>query len=162
LQFVALNLNVDESKFVVAQSLTEDGRIGKIAESQGIVTLRPMVAQRWTPVCREVLLKPGDWLRTELRGANAVKFGLPRRVELMLGPGALLECVSPAQAGLHSGTAQVAIPKPEQEQKPVAFELLAPRQGSEKPAGPGKTLYRVDRDEKLVTVKQTPTWLAGF
>ena len=49
-----------DEKFVVAKSLTEDGRIGKVSDAQGIVVLRPMLAKRWTPVCREMLLKPLD------------------------------------------------------------------------------------------------------
>jgi hypothetical protein len=108
---VAMNVPVADDKFVVAKSLTEDGRIGKVSESQGIVVLRPMLAKRWTPICREMLLKPGDWLRTELRGANAVKVTLSSEVELTLGPGTLIECMSPTKARLHSGQVQVMSPK---------------------------------------------------
>ena len=91
LQLVAVDAPVDESKFVVAKSLTEDGRIGKVADAQGIVVLRPPLAQRWTSIGRETLLKPGDWLRTELRGANAAKVRLSSEVELIVGPGSLIE-----------------------------------------------------------------------
>ena len=35
LQLVAMNAPIDEAKFVVAKSLTEDGRIGKISDAQG-------------------------------------------------------------------------------------------------------------------------------
>ena len=73
IQLVALNAPVDESKFVVAKSLTEDGRIGKIVDAQGLIVLRPALASRWTPVGRETLLKMGDWIRTDIRGANAVE-----------------------------------------------------------------------------------------
>ena len=41
LQLVAVNPPLDESKFVVAKSLTEDGRIGKVVDAQGLITLRP-------------------------------------------------------------------------------------------------------------------------
>ncbi len=107
LALVAVNVPVADDKFVVAKSLTEDGRIGNVSESQGIVTLRPMLAKRWTPVCREMLLKPGDWVRTELRGANAIKVTLSSEVDLTLGPGTLIECMSPTQARLHTGQVQV-------------------------------------------------------
>lgn len=181
LRLVALNPPVADDKFVVAKSLTEDGRIGKISDAQGIVVLRPMLARRWTPVCRETLLRPGDWLRTELRGANAVKVTLSSEVELTLGPGTLIECISPTQARLHGGQIQVksapglkpaeldvkpasADPPPEKlpAKSSSAFTLLAPKEGTRVFQPGGKQLVRVDRDEKLVDVLQTPNWLAGF
>ena len=56
LQLVAINAPVDETKFVVAKSLIDDGQIGKIRDAQGIVVVRPALSQRWTPVCHEMLL----------------------------------------------------------------------------------------------------------
>ena len=158
LRLVAMNAPVDESKFVVAKSLTDDGRIGKVSDAQGIVVVRPVLAQRWTPICREMALRAGDWLRTDIRGANAVKVRLSSDVELTLGPGTLVECISPTLARLHTGEVQVNLPKKEQ----AAFELLAPHAGSQKFATAGKTLLRVDRDEQLAEIKQPPKWLAGF
>ncbi|MGC4002233.1 MAG: hypothetical protein QM811_03440 [Pirellulales bacterium] len=61
LRLVALNAPVADDKFNVSTTLTEDGRIGVVSDLQGIVVLRPMLAQRWTPLCRETILKPGDW-----------------------------------------------------------------------------------------------------
>ncbi len=190
LRLIAMNVPVADDKFVVAKSLTEDGRIGKVSDAQGIVVLRPMLAKRWTPVCREMLLKPGDWLRTELRGANAIKVTLSSEVELTLGPGTLIECMSPTKARLHSGQVQVRSPvAPRQESRTAndakskngtdgpagansalgnrlaerdGYVLLAPRDGS-RLFKPNKTkLVRVDRDENLVDVEKTPLWLAGF
>lgn len=162
LQLVALNLPVADEKFLVNKSLTEDGRIGKVSQAQGIVVLRPMLARRWTPICRETLLKPGDWLRTELRGANAVKVTFSSDVELTLGPGTLVECLSPTQARIHNGTVQVMSPKQEKAEAAATFTLLAPKAGN-RPFKPGdKQLVRVDRDEKLVDMPHTPVWLAGF
>ena len=57
MQLVAMNVQVADEKFAVTKSLTEDGRIGRISEAQGIVVLRPMLAKRWTPICRETLLQ---------------------------------------------------------------------------------------------------------
>ncbi|HEV3417772.1 MAG TPA: VIT domain-containing protein, partial [Pirellulales bacterium] len=158
LRLVAVNAPVDESKFVVAKSLTDDGRIGKVSDSQGVVVIRPVLSQRWTPVCREMQLRAGDWLRTDIRGANAVKARLSSEVELTLGPGTLVECVSPALARLHTGEVQVSLPK----QIHTEFDLLAPHAGNQKFTEAGKSLFRVDRDEKLVAVKERPKWLAGF
>jgi predicted Zn-dependent protease len=156
LHLVAMNEELDDAKFVVAKTLTEDGRIGKVTDAQGIVVIRPVLARRWTPICRELPLKPGDWLRTELRGANAVKATLSSGAEITLGPGSLLECISPTEARLHRGEAQVRIPSND-----AAMELLAPRQGSRKFAA-GKHLLRVDREEKLVEIPAAPLWLQGF
>ena len=60
MRLVSMNVQIADEKFAVTKSLTEDGRIGKISEAQGIVVLRPMLAKRWTPICRETLLRPGD------------------------------------------------------------------------------------------------------
>ncbi len=158
MRLVAFDVPVDDSKFIVAKSLTDDGRIGKVTDAQGVVVVRPILAQRWTPVCRQMQLRPGDWLRTDLRGANAVKVRLSSDVELTLGPASLLECVSPTQARLHAGEIQVNLPKQEHPQ----FELLAPRAGSQKFTAAGKSLVRVDRAEQLATVKDSPKWLLGF
>jgi tetratricopeptide (TPR) repeat protein len=170
LRLIALNQPVADENFAVSRSLTEDGRIGKVNHSQGIVVLRPMLAQRWTPICRETLLRPGDWLRTELRGANAVKLTLSSDVELTLGPGTLVECISPGQVRLHSGQLQVQngpkveAAEAEPSRKPTAadFTLLAPRTGARVFKAGQKQLVRIDRDEKIVDVPMTPVWLAGF
>ncbi len=162
LRLVAMNAPVADEKFTVATSLSEDGRIGVVSDLQGIVVLRPMLAQRWTPLCRETILKPGDWLRTELRGANAVRVKLTSGTELILGPGTLLEFSSPTEARIHTGETQVKLPEPAKDQKPVEFTLLAPREGNRKFAKPGKVFVRVDKEEKLVEVKEQPKWLAGF
>ena len=162
LVLVAINPPVDESKFVIAKSLTEDGRIGKIIDAQGLVVLRPALAQRWTPVGREARLKPGDWLRTDIRGANAAKARLSSDVELTLGPGTFLQCVSPTQARLYTGELQVLPSRGEGASSNPVFELLAPHDASRKFDAAGKSLVRIDRNEKLVDVTETPKWLSGF
>lgn len=161
LELVAVNTNVADEKFVVSKSLSEDGRIGKVSAAQGVVVLRPMLAKRWTPVCRETVLKPGDWLRTEHRGPNAIKVTLTSSVELTLGPGSLLECISPTQARLHSGQAQVSFPQ-QTTDKPPTFVLLAPRAGDRQFHPGDKQLLRTDREDKLVDVPAAPVWLTGF
>lgn len=161
LELVAVNAPMADDQFVVSKSLSEDGRIGKVSTAQGVVVLRPALAKRWTPVCRETVLKPGDWLRVEHRGPNAVKVLLTSSVELTVGPGSLLECLTPTQARLHSGQVQVHFPPAETDKTP-SFTLLAPRQG-DRVFHPGeKQLLRVGRDEKLVEVPAAPVWLTGF
>ena len=166
MQLVAMNVPMADEKFAVTKSLTEGGRIGTISDAQGIVVLRPMLAKRWTPICRDTLLWPGDWIRTELRGANAIKVRLSSETELTLGPGTLVECISPTEARLHSGMVQVMVPEQTAEEKPAAkpwtFSLLALRENKRSVKIGEKVIVRVDRDEKLADVAQTPPWLAGF
>ena len=158
LRLVSVNPPVDDAQFVVAKSLTEDGRIGKITQSQGVVTIRSVTSRRWTPVCREVLLKPGDWIKTESRGANAVAVTLSSDTILTVGPGSLVECVSPTEARLHHGELQVHLA----EAAKPRFELLGPKDGGQVLTKAGKHLFRTDRAEKLLAVEQPPQWLAGF
>lgn len=176
MRLIAMNAAVPDDKFEVTSSLTEDGRIGKVTQSQGIVVQRPMLAKRWTPVCSETLLRPGDWLRTELRGANAVKVTLSSDVSLTLGPGSQVEFITPTKARVHNGMVKVewnpaTDPKAGDDQgKPAKpanrpasdFILLAPRTGERLFKSGDKALIRVDREERLVDVAQTPVWLAGF
>lgn len=162
LELVAINANVAQEQFAVAKSLSEDGRIGKVSAAQGIVVLRPALSKRWTPVCQETVLKPGDWLRVEHRGPNAIKATLTSSVELTVGPGSLVECLSPTQARLHHGQVQVSYPMADVADRKGSFVLLAPRQG-DRVFHPGdKQLVRVDRDEKLVDIPAAPVWLTGF
>ncbi len=174
-KLLAMNEAVDDSVFVVAKSLSEDGRIGKVSDVQGIITLRAALRDRWTPIGRQTLLRPGDWLRTDSHGPNAVQVMLTSGVQITLGPGSLLELQTPHRAKLHMGDAQVAMTDAERE-----FELLAPakQQSTVKPQAPvaaadkgkpeGKkepaprNLFRVTRDEKFVALKSAPQWLLGF
>ncbi len=66
LTVLATDQPVPEDIFVVGETLTEDGRIGKVTDLQGIVGLKPAMGERWTPVTAHLLLKPGDWIRTDL------------------------------------------------------------------------------------------------
>ena len=109
MRLIAMDEPVDESLFVVAESLSEDGRIGKVLAAQGIVSLKPVMNRRWTPVGRQMLVKPGDWLRTDVRGANASLAALTTSVQVTVGPASLVEFISPREVRLHQGTAQVHV-----------------------------------------------------
>jgi len=153
---LAMNQNqaaAPADKFVVKDTLTEDGRVGKVTESQGIVSLRPMNALRWTPVCHNPVLKPGDWLRTDLRGGNAVSVRLVKDTRINLGPGTLLEIVRPDQIRVSQGEFSVTLPEKDK------LQIVGPDQKTVDVKG--TQIYRVDRD-KLVTVAKKPLWLAGF
>ena len=60
-------------------SLADDKVLGKVIDVQGITSIRPPLYDRWTPACVNLPLKPGDWLRTDVRGANALHVRLANK-----------------------------------------------------------------------------------
>jgi hypothetical protein len=159
LTLIALNPPIDEDKFRVPVKLAESDRIGKVTDTQGIVTLRPIGARRWTPICRELLMQPGDWIRTDNRGANAATMELDSKVMLLIGPNSLLEIVTPNEARLHHGQVQIARTKLSTND----FKLTGVKNDDTLTFDkPGKQLIKLDRDEKLASVLGKPVWLAGY
>lgn len=163
LRLLARNVSVDESVFVVGKSLSDDGRIGKVVDTQGMVSLRPALARRWTPVSRQLIVKTGDRIRTDNRGANGVKVTLTSQVQITLGPGSLLQVESPFSAKLLSGELQIVLPT---ELDRDAFALTAPddtvRQLKPDTDASSRTFLRTSRDGHLVAHDETPVWLKGF
>lgn len=140
-------------QFVVRDTLSEDGRIGKIADAQGTIAVRQAAAQRWTPVGSNVLLRPGDQVRTDVRGANAALVQLLKQTRVILGPGTLVELPSPTQIRLFDGELEITVPDKAQ------VELLGPDGG--KQVVQGTKRFRVER-QTLAAVPQEPAWLKGF
>lgn len=154
LMFTAIAEPVDESKFKIADTLTEDGRIGKFSDAQGFVSLRPKAFTRWTPICAPSgVVKPGDWVRTDIRGANAVAIQLVPETKLTLGPGSLVELLKPTHIKILSGEFELAA----EAKHPV--ELTGP-DGTKLTVKAAET-YRV-QGEKLVKLAKEPLWLSGF
>lgn len=153
LKVLAYNQEVSEEKFVVRDTLTEDGRVGKVADVQGVVSIKPVIRQRWSPVSAHLLLKPGDWLRTDLRGANAADVRLVQRTRLILGPGTLVEVVKPERIRLIEGEIEIVVPAG------AKLELLAP--DKEAIAVKGTQRYRIDRGS-LIAVRSEARWLKAF
>jgi Flp pilus assembly protein TadD len=147
------NQPVDEQQFVVKDGLSEDSRLGKLVDLQGVVAIKPVMHDRWTPVSRQVALKPGDWIETEPRGANAAALRLEKQGRLIVGPGSLVELVAPTQIRVHSGTLEVTAPDKEK------IEVVGPF--DQKIAIEGKLFVKVEKD-KLVRVEREPLWLRGF
>lgn len=169
-KLLAMNEAVDDAVFVVAKSLSEDGRIGKVSDVQGVITLRAPLRDRWTPIRPQTRLRPGDWLRTDSHGPNAVQVTLTSGVQITLGPGSLLELQSPHRAKLHQGDVQIAATDAERE-----FDLLGPNKQrsvikpqaivvtTDKTKEPAhRNLFRATRDDKLVALRSAPQWLLGF
>ena len=107
LQVVAYNPPIDDDKFRVTANFAEVTHLGQIVDAQGIVTVQPVMQRRWTPVRGRMKLQPGDWIRTRVRGANAVRVQLNAENRITLGPGSLLELIGPNEARLHRGEAEV-------------------------------------------------------
>ncbi len=149
---VAQGQPVPAEKFVVSNTLTEDGRVGKVVDVQGVVGVRPVGYGRWTPVRPNALLMPGDWVRADVRGANAATLRLMPKSLVIVGPGGLVEVVKPTQVRLHEGEAEVS------PAKGTPIELLGP--GSQKVTVKERGFYRV-QNEQLAQAK-SPTWLKGF
>ena len=96
-----------EGKFVVEDKLTDDGRIGKVTDAQGVVSVRPVLRDRWSPVLPLLVLKPGDWLRTDSRGANAVALQLLKAVAVVVGPHSTVELVKADEIRLLAGEVEI-------------------------------------------------------
>jgi tetratricopeptide (TPR) repeat protein len=156
IRLVARNVELKKGQFEWAKSLSEDGRIGKIADQQGIVFLRPKLQRRWTPVCRQLRLKPGDQLRTDVRGANAVSARLTSGAVITVGPGSLLELASPKAVRLHYGEAQIT------GGKLAGIEIHGRDKLAMKPESDDAVLYAVRPQQGLRIIKKKPTWLLGF
>ncbi|MGD0896679.1 MAG: VIT domain-containing protein [Thermoguttaceae bacterium] len=137
-------------------TLTEDGRIGKVTDVQGMVMLRPATASRWSPVAERLLLRPGDWVRTDLRGANAATLRLVKDTRVILGPGSLVELVGPGEIRVADGELKVAAaPKhPIKLIGPDGATLLAESVHL-------NSVYGV-RQGRLTAVHKEPLWLRGY
>jgi tetratricopeptide (TPR) repeat protein len=153
LTVLAYDEPVGAEKFVVADTLTEDGRIGKVTDVQGVVGVKPVLHQRWTPVRSRLVLKPGDWVRTDARGANAAALQLVKLTGVILGPKTLVELIGPKQVRISEGEIEVTAPAG------ARVELLGP--GRQKVPVKGRQFFRVEK-EHLVRVDQPPAWLLGF
>lgn len=158
LRLIARNEPVDEAKFVVAKSLSNDGRIGRVLDSQGIVMLRPVMRSRWTPIARQMLIRPGDWLRTDVRGANAAAVAMTSRFKVIAGPGSLVEIQSPREILLHGGEVQITGSDHADEE----LTLLAPNDQKVVLKAGESGLFRLLADRTLRKIEKKPVWLAGF
>ncbi len=141
-----------DEKFVFEGTLVDDGRIGKVTDAQGVVAVKPVMAERWSPVQPRLVLKPGDWLRTDARGANAVALKLLKSAAVIVGPHSQVELVKADEIRLLSGEIEINAGD-------TPVELHGP--DKQKLSVKGKQIFRIEK-EKLVRVEQEPKWLLGF
>ena len=155
---VKRDVDFDESLFVVGKSLSKDGRIGKITESQGMVLLRPKTNRRWTPVYGPMTVKPGDWVRTDVRGANAVSLILSSGYRLIVGPGSLVEITQPGSVLLHRGEINVT-----GSAKAKSNLTLSATGNQTRSIGSGERFhFHIDAKDRLQKQDVKPLWLSGF
>jgi Flp pilus assembly protein TadD len=143
----------DDEKFVLADVLSEDGRIGKVTDAQGTVSVKPVLNDRWSPVQPRLVLKPGDWVRTDARGANAVALKLLKATDVIVGPHSTVELVRANELRVTEGTLEVSATA----DAPVLLHGPDQKQQLVREKG----VYRVEK-EKLVRVEKEPLWLRGF
>ena len=136
-----------------ADGRIKDERIGKLTDVQGSVAVRPAMSSRWTPVSEGMSLNPGDWVRTDRRGANAASFRLVPQTDVIVGPGALVELVGARQIRVADGELRITAAA----KSPV--EVIGPEG---RPISiPGKQLCRVENG-KLLRVESEPLWLRYY
>ncbi len=131
---------------------TADGRAATVVDRQGSAFVRPAGRDRWTPLTGRAVLLPGDTLRTDARGANALELELASGGRLVLGPGSLLE-LSP-QGGLNLLAGDLDLTP-----GPAAIPVTGPGGFVRRCDGPIFLRAGGNATEQLA---QPPRWLTGY
>jgi Flp pilus assembly protein TadD len=150
---IAYDEPIGAEKFTIADTLTEDGRIGKVTDVQGIVGIKPVLHDRWTPVRAHLVLRPGDWIRTDARGANAAALRLVKQTGVILGPKTLVELIGPKQVRVVEGEVEITAAEGE-------IELIS-ADGKKIEVKKKSQFFRAEKHQ-LVAVEKSPPWLLGF
>ena len=157
LSIVQWNLPIEESMFAFSEELTPEGRIGRVASVQGLVSYRPPLQRRWSLVSHQLQLETGDQIRTAASGANAVQFKTKQDSVITVGPNSIVELVSADTLRVIDGQLRVAA----SEKNPIT--LNGP--GDQTIAATDTSFYRVvskDGKQTLSKIDNQPKWLAGF
>ena len=137
-------------------SLARNGDVGKVVDCQGITSVRAKLGKRWSPAGTAFALKPGDWLRTDVRGANALAFRLEGGTQIILGPGTLVEVIDAKTIGFTRGEIEVAS---------AGGSEIVVRPGEGRGVvvrdGDRKVLRRPD-GRGIEALPEDPDWLQGF
>lgn len=149
------NAMVNPEAFQLKDTLTEDGRVGVVQDIQGLVAVRPVGRERWTPLAVGDLLKPGDMVRANPRGANAARLRMAPNTDVTFGPGSTLELKTPTEYRLYAGEIEV---HPRGRKVTVISQAHI---GTDKTVVEAKTVLQADAD-KLLTMNEPPAWLKGF
>lgn len=136
-----------------AESLSANGSIGKVVDTQGITAVKPVMHSRWTLASEGMLLEPGDWLRTDVRGANAIQVRLAGQASLILGPATMVELVEPGRLRLVRGELEVSVPQGKAVQLVGAGDQATPVEGTQ--------VFR-SKEGQITRLEKEPNWLQGF
>ncbi|MEI6148913.1 MAG: VIT domain-containing protein, partial [bacterium] len=138
----------------IATESLKIARVGKVVDAQGICGLQPKLQERWTPIAEGGLsLNPGDWLRTDPRGANALQGRLGSGGKFILGPGGLVEVVADGNIRLVRG--ELEITPPEKADLHLQLPGVKPQRIA------ATSVFRV-QDEQATKLMQEPNWLKAF
>jgi len=136
-----------------ADGLAADGRAGVVSSLQGVSFVRPVGRERWSPLDAKSLVLPGDIVRTQARGANALELRLVSGARVVVGPGAVLEFPDAGGLRVLRGDVEVA-PRADQPLHvtgPAAFEQDVA----------GTTWLRAN-DSGVTRLTAAPRWLEGY
>ncbi len=134
-------------------TLSNDGSLGRVRDREGLAYQRSRGSQRWTLLSKESTLRPGDWIKTGTRGANAAVLMLANGTRLTLGPATHIDLVGVNAVKLVRGEVHVE-----------------PASGSRcEIEGPGGAKQTLDsggtiaiRDDGFVRLESDPRWLVGY
>jgi predicted Zn-dependent protease len=126
---------------------------GKVADCQGVCSLRAKSQDRWTPIAQGMLLDKGDWIRTDARGANVLEVRLAGGDKVIVGPGSQIELIDKGEVSLIRGEASV-IPAGKSE-----LTLGLPKDVRKDVRSP--TMFRATEDG-FTQLESEPNWLKYF
>ena len=141
-----------------AEPLTQTGDVGRIADAQGVTSVRAKGGSRWSLAAPGFPLQAGDWLRTDARGANALHLRLNGGGVATLGPGTLVEVADADSLTLVRGEIEAAaLPGTAH-----SLEILpAPGQPHAVRDGARMILRRADA-KPIEMMEKQPAWLHSF
>lgn len=131
----------------------QDAHLGAVLDRQGTALVRPAGRERWTPLGQRARLLPGDQVRTEPRGANAVEVELASGGSFILGPGGLLELSEAGVIRLQRGELLVKGGK-------QAIRVRAP--GFEQSVTKDQELVLRNDGKQTTVLTESPRWLTGY
>lgn len=136
-----------------AMSLAEQGTVGVVTDSQGLVHVRPVQADRWSYAGKEYRIEHGDWVKTGPRGPNLASLRLDSGVELILGPDGLLEFENETTLKLYTGVLDLKVPEGE------TITVRGPKGGSVAVTG---ARVLAASESGLSALQKDPKWLEGY
>ena len=137
----------------------QGGTLGLVLDREGVASVKSLApGSRWRALERGLVLEPGDWVEVGTRGANAGALRLASGVELVAGPGTLVELASSERIALHRGDLACDVP----EGVKLTVEGAAP--GSEPLELEARAVLRAPPDNggALERLADDPKWLVGY